>query len=753
MPCRMRPNALLCQQFLQLCCCLSKCCVGELHMQAVGHHSSAAQGMLQIGKVALVDLQGCLPSGVQPEPLPTPPASPSVASPSFTPLTAQAASTAATAKRSSLDAGAGQALFRPFALDSSTRPVISSPVPGTLPSALAPIPAASTVTTEAEKSRPLLSVDPSTVTTAGVTSPRARSSDLKLNSRAQQAGSRSEAISTGSGAAPSRTASASTAIAAAARANAAAANAIAESGALANNSFPAASGPLPGPRMVEGFGSGVRTFTVPANPLAQGVSGPLAAAATGSQKPLQGAGSNGHPGPPANGPLLSGVFPAGRPGPLAAGQASAVSASRHTHVPGMPMSQQQRLNGTAFMTAMQQSTPASSFQGTFHGTAASAAQTAAGLPNNNQPQSEPGQQPAAYLSPAQNPQAFPNPNFRLPSGPVSFEASSNPSLRGTSLPGSSVNPSFVSSSSALNPGPHGNPAASRQHYAASGLSNPSPNPIITKPAGPHVAPGNPLSPSYKPDSGNKATSPTASQVRQHFCIRSINSTSLTCSLIHSLSTQFTQPFICACIHPHMLLFLQAFSHVFVLPCMHSFARLLFGLLLQVAPMPLHLLEVLLLCLGTGSCFTCSSALPATVAMPTLPLLHLCLPPPQHFTPNCHGADRFAKCAFCFALQLLLLPFVGILEQRQDPLSGRACLSTTPGVSASWGSSYFGHRQATANATAATIKITGFTTPRSAGALDCFVRSGGKEGGGMVGKLMCQFHCQQKAVAWITLSSP
>ena len=417
-------------------------------------------------------------------------------------------------------------------------------MPATLPSALARIPAATTLGTEADKCRPLLSVSPGTVTTAGVgsaaglTAPRARSSDLKLNSRAQQAGSRSEPISTGSGAAPSRTASALTAIAAAARANAAAANAIAESGALANSSFPGASGQLPGPRVGEGFGSVVRTFTVPANPLPQAASGPVPATATGSHNFLQGAGSSGHAGASANGPLMSGGLPASRSGPLAAGQASAISASQAA---SMPMSQQQRLNGTAFMTAMQQSTPASSVQGTFHGTSASAAQAAAGLPNSSHAQSVPGQQPAAFLGPAQNPQAFLNPNFRLPSGPASFKASSNPSPRGPSPPGASANPSFVSSSSALNP------AAPRQHYAASGLSNSSPDPIITKLAGPHVAPGNPLSPSYKPQGllhaapgpGNQAISPTASQVRQHLCIHSVNSTPLACSLTHSLSTHFT----------------------------------------------------------------------------------------------------------------------------------------------------------------------------------------------------------------------
>ena len=405
---------------------------------------------------------------------------------------------------------------------------------------------------------------------AGVTLPRGRSSDLKLNSRAQQAGSRSEAISSGNGAALSRTASASTAIAAAARANAAAANAIAESGALANSTFPGASGQLPGPRMGERSGGAVRSFTVPANTaLTQGSSGPIAAAATGSQKHLQGAGANGYAGASANGPLLSGVISSSRPGPLAAGQASAMSASLPA---SMPMNQQQRLNGSAFMTAVQQSDPASSAEGTFPGAAASTAQTAAGLPN----QSESGQQPAAHLSPGQNPQAFTNPTFRLPSGPASFKASSipNPSSKGINLLGSSVNPSFVSASSALNTGSSGNPAAPRQYYSASGLSNSSPNPIITKPAGPHVASSKPLSPSYKPqglhaaalESGNQAISPAGSQVTALHSLNQIVPHSLARSLTHSV----IQHSLHSLTHLHIHLSTQAFiSQSFTHPAINT----------------------------------------------------------------------------------------------------------------------------------------------------------------------------------------
>ena len=518
--------------------------------------------MLPVGKVAVVDLQGSAPSGVQSDPLPTPPASPAAAAPSFTPLTAQAASIAATAERSSLNAGAGQVLVRPFALDSSSRLDKSAPVTATLPNTLAPIPAATTVATEAEKSRPLLTARPSTATTAGVTSPRARSSDLKLNSRPQQAGSRSEPIGSGGGAAPSRTASASTAIAAAARANAAAANAIAESGALANSSFPVASGQLPGSK---GFSGAVRTFTVPANTsLPQGTSETSAAAATGSQKHLQGAGGTGYAGASAYGPLLPGVFSASRSGPLAAGQANAMSASQTASV---PMSQQQRLNGTAFMTAMQQSIPASSVQGTFHGTAASTVQAAADLPNNSHNQSDLGQQPAAHLGPGQNSRALPNPNFRLPCGPASFKASSNPSPRGPSLPGSLVNPSFGSASSALNPGASGTPAALGEHHLAPGLSSSSPSPVIIQSAGLHVTPSKPLSPSYRPqglraaalESGHQAISPAASQVT---ALQSFTQSVAPHSLAHPITQHSLNPSIHTCICP----FIHSVFPFVHLPC-------------------------------------------------------------------------------------------------------------------------------------------------------------------------------------------
>ena len=675
---------------------LFKCCcwLGVVHRTSkqLGIILLLLTSMLPIEEISFVGLQGSSPSGVQSEPLPTPSASPTAATPSFTPLTAQAASIA---ERSSLDAGAGQALFQPWALDSSSRPVTTAPGPATLASSLAPIPSALNVTTDAQKGRPPLTVSPSTATTAGVssaagvTSPRARSSELKLNSRTQQAGSRSEAISSGSGAVPSRTGSASTAIAAAARANAAAANAIAESGALANGSFPGASGQLPGPRMGEGFGSVARSFTVPANnPPAHGASGPLSAAATASQKHLLGAGPNGYAGNSANGPLLSGAFATSRSGPLAAGQASAMSASQPA---SMPMIQQQRLNGTAFMTAMQQSAPASSIQGPFHGVAASTAPTAAALRNSSHNKSESGQQPAAYLGPGQKSQAFSNPNFTLPSGPPSF--SSNPSPGGTSLPGSSVNPNFVSTSSTLNPGPPGNPAAPRQHYSTSGLSNSSPNPIITKPAGPHVATGNPVSPSYQPqglraaalESGNQAISPAAPQVTALHSLNHLQSGhTLACSLtqhsLHSLTHPPTHPsahplhslthspthspthpptlslithfthssYIHLSTHAFILAFIQSLIH----PAIDAFICSL--VFLSSLPSVTHAIwfwsSFALLRLTTVSllffCFACyCSHAHASSASHLLP---------QHVTPNCPETEQLAKganrppnsCCYC-----------------------------------------------------------------------------------------------------------
>ena len=662
-----------------------RCCwLGVVHRTSkqLGIILLLLTSMLPIEGISFVGLQGSSPSGVQSEPLPTPHASPTAATPSFTPLTAQ---TASIAERSSLDAGAGQALFQPWALDSSSHPVTTAPGPATLASSLAPIPAALNVATDTQKGRPPLTVSPSTATTAGVssaagvTSPRARSSELKLNSRTQQAGGRSEAISSGSGAVPSRTASASTAIAAAARANAAAANAIAESGALANGSFPGASGQLPDPRMGEGFGNVVRSFTVPANnPPAHGASGPLSAAATASQKHLQGAGPNGYAGNSANGPLLSGAFATSRSGPLAAGQASAMSASQPA---SMAMMQQQRLNGTAFMTAMQQSAPASSIQGPFHGVAASTAPTAAALPNSSHNKSESGQQPAAYLGPGQKSQAFSNLNFRLPAGPASFMATLNPSPGGTSLPGSSVDPNFVSTSSTLNPGPPGNPAAPRQHYSASGLSNSSPNPIITKPAGPHVASGNPVSPSYQPqglhaaalESGNQAISPAAPQVTALHSLNHLQSGhTLACSLtqhsLHSLThppASLTHSPTHSPTHPptHSLImhfthssYIHLSTHAFIQSLIHPAIDAFICSLVFLSSLPsvTHAIwfwsSFALLRHTTLSllffCFACyCSHAHASSASHLLP---------QHVTPNCPETEQLAKganrppnsCCYC-----------------------------------------------------------------------------------------------------------
>ncbi|KAL3147303.1 hypothetical protein ABBQ32_002790 [Trebouxia sp. C0010 RCD-2024] len=447
------------------------------------------------------------PCGAQPDPLDTPPASPTAAPTAPTPLTAQGA--AATAERPSVDAsqhaGTGQALFQPLPLDTSPSHPATSPMPEPLSGPPVPIPAGSTVVLDAGDSKQGLRHGQGTASASAVVPSQARFSDLKTSSGPQQAPGGGEATGVHSGSGAFKSASASTAIAAAERANAAAANAIAESGALANSNRPGAPGQFVGPRVGGACGTGVRTFTVSANPpLAQRPSGRLITPATASHMHPNGALSNSYAGTSANGPVLSGGrHSAARPGPLAAGQGSVMSPASHT---ASIMTQQQRLNGTAFMTAMQQSNPMSSIQGTYSRTSAvSAGQAAAGLPNPIHNLAGLGQQPAASLTSGPGPrsQSFPNPRLRL-SGPVPFEASSN----NPSFGGATVKPSFAPfSSSIANPGTSGNPPASGAFYSALGLSNSSPSPIVTQLAGPKAA-----GPAYEPQGLRAAALESSNQI-------------------------------------------------------------------------------------------------------------------------------------------------------------------------------------------------------------------------------------------------
>ena len=157
--------------------------------------------------------------------------------------------------------------------------------------------------------------------------------------------------------------------------------------------------------------------------------------------------------------------------------------------------------------------------------------------------------------------------------------------------------------------------------------------------------------------------------------------------------------------------------------MHSVAPLCFSLSICPSPMSSHVLETPLVCSGIGSLIYTVHLLRTICSHDTCPLF-LCFTSAPSKTPNLLKPDQLAENANCPALQLLPLPFVGILEQRHDPLSGCAYPSTAPGLFASWGSSHSSHSQATANATAATINIAGSTAPRRAGALECFACSGG-----------------------------
>ena len=448
--------------------------------------------------------------------LPTPPASPFATTPP-TPLTAQAEATAQPATSGGVQqVGAGQGHSQSFSL-SHAAPHLNlgaSVLVRGLSGASAPVPDETSVLAEALRAREVASASLGSDPAADMLSPRARSSDFKLSARSQTPGSRSETTSAGSVPAASKSASASSAIAAAARANAAAANAIAESGALAGRSFSGVSGP----RYNESTGNAVRTFTVPANHTsAQYASSSPAGTTAASYKRFSSAMASSLTGASVTGPIMAGAFSAGRAGLLAAGQASVMPTSAAA-ASSLPMTQQQRLNGAAFMTAMQQ--PFSSLHaahGSFHGTAAGA-QTATGAPNTNFNMAGLSQHAAANptLGSGQGLPPSLNPNFRLPSGPAPFKPSLNPSHRAGPM-----NPNFVPSS-ASDAAPSGNLTGPGSHYSALGLASALPSPILTKPAG-DEAPGNPLSPSYQLqglhatalEPGTQAVSPAASQVRQH----------------------------------------------------------------------------------------------------------------------------------------------------------------------------------------------------------------------------------------------
>lgn len=307
-------------------------------------------------------------------------------------------------------------------------------------------------------------------------------------------GRRPEAANAAAGSVlPTKSMTASSAIAAAARANAAAANAIAESGSSLGRSS-------------SGF------------------------AHEDSRHASAGA---MHPTPPANSPagqlptapaaLKAGAVPVGmagtgsaRAGSSGAEQHQALSASQAASQAMFTTQQQQRLNGTAMMTAMHQACPGNTEAA--QAAAPASAQAASGpLRLSNPSMPAPAQQIADNLryGSMQGSGPFLNPNFNLPAGPAPFRNSSNPSSRA----GTPANPSYVPSASAANPNttpgfaagsnpmyPRSSmPLAPGSHFSGPGLSISVPNPSSSKPLGPQPS-GNPLSPSYRPQ-GLHATAP------------------------------------------------------------------------------------------------------------------------------------------------------------------------------------------------------------------------------------------------------
>ncbi len=295
---------------------------------------------------------------------------------------------------------------------------------------------------------------------------------------------------------PTKSMTASSAIAAAARANAAAANAIAESGSSLGRSssgfahddgrHASAGGMHPTPRANSPAGQ------LPTASIAGAV--PVGMAGTGSVR----AGSSG------------------------AEHLQAPSASQAASQAMFMTQQQQRLNGTAMMTAMHQSCPGmTSAQGSTEAaqaaTSASSQAASGPLRLSNPSMPAPAQQHAdsSRYGSMQGSGPFLNPNFNLPSGPVPFRNSSNPSSRA----GTPASASFAPSSSAANPNtvpgfaassnpmyPRSSmPLAPGSHFSGPGLSISVPNPSSSKPLGPQPS-GNPLSPSYRPQ-GLHATAP------------------------------------------------------------------------------------------------------------------------------------------------------------------------------------------------------------------------------------------------------
>lgn len=331
-----------------------------------------------------------------------------------------------------------------------------------------------------------------------------RATSLPSASQAVTTGRKHEAASAGAAApaspalaSPSKPATASSVIAAAARANAAAASAIADSGALGNFSSGFAHGDRS--KANEVTPGNMRPIT-PAN----SPSGPVPSAAAAAPAASPKASKTG-----VNPVSASGAVSTGKSGPLGTGQPPSLSASQAAF-----MTQQQRLNGMAMMTAMQQSLPGSNAAQANVGAAQAAAQAPAQAvasalrQNGNSNLSTQGQYSNASANPRFGSQPFLNPNFSLPSGSAPFRAPSNPSLRsaGPFNAGASVNPTFVPSSSALNPSRSSNgslqPSGNSVYPGGSNIPSPSglsislPSPSSSKPSGSQSL-GNPLSPSYK----------------------------------------------------------------------------------------------------------------------------------------------------------------------------------------------------------------------------------------------------------------
>ena len=291
---------------------------------------------------------------------------------------------------------------------------------------------------------------------------------------------------------PTKSMTASSAIAAAARANAAAASAIAESGSSLGR-------PSSGFAHDDGrHASGVMHPTPPANsPAGQLPTAPAASKAGAAPAGMAGTGS-------------------ARTGSSGAEQHQASQAASQAM---FMTQQQQRLNGTAMMTAMHQSgSGLTSAQGNTEAAQAAAPQAASGpLRSSNPNMPAPVQQTAdsSRYGSMQGSGPFLNPNFALPSGPAPFRNSSNPSSRA----GPPANPSYVPSSSAADPNsmlgfaassdpmhPRSSmPLAPGSHFPGPGLLISVPNPSSNKPLGPQPS-NNPLSPSYRPQ-GLHATAP------------------------------------------------------------------------------------------------------------------------------------------------------------------------------------------------------------------------------------------------------